>query len=87
VAAALPKTLRIIEVNLHIRGDGEGLVLGHLQPAVPGLRAPQRRRKLADVLAQSGDHRRRLLAGHLDQHDKARTALHQRGHVTVVRNA
>jgi hypothetical protein len=52
VASALPGTLRIAEVNLYIRGHGEAFVLGHLQPAVPSQRAPQRRRELSHVLAQ-----------------------------------
>src|SRR5271165_1147669 len=42
VGAALPGTLRITEVDVHLRGDGEALVFGHLQPSVPGQRAPQR---------------------------------------------
>jgi hypothetical protein len=47
VAAALPRTLRITEVDFHIRGDGEALVLGHLQPAIPG-----QREKLGPLLLQ-----------------------------------
>jgi len=65
VAAALPRTLRITEVHLHIGGHGEALVLGHLRPAIPGQRAPQRRRKLAHMLAQGGDYRGRVFAGRL----------------------
>jgi hypothetical protein len=34
----LPGTLWIAEVDLHIRGYREVLVLGHLQSAVPGQR-------------------------------------------------
>jgi len=84
VGAALPRTLRITEVHFDVRGNSEALVLGHLQPAVPGQRAPQRRRKLAHVLTQGGDYRSRVLAGHLDEHGETRTALHQGGNVTVA---
>jgi hypothetical protein len=38
--------MRITEVHFHIRGHREGLVLGHLQPAVPRQRAPQGRWEL-----------------------------------------
>ena len=38
VGASLPGTLWIAEVDLHIRGYREVLVLGHLQSAVPGQR-------------------------------------------------
>ena len=62
-------------------------MLGHLQSAVPGQRATQRRRKLLHVLAQSGHHRSGVLACYLHQHAEARTTLHQRDHVTVARPA
>src|SRR5580700_4505882 len=38
IAAALPGTLWIAEVDLHIRGYRKLLVLGHLQTAIPGQR-------------------------------------------------
>jgi len=41
VGAALPRTLWIAEVDLHIRRYRELLVLGHLQPTVPWQRASQ----------------------------------------------
>ena len=37
------------------------------------------------MLAQSGDHRRRVLAGHLHQHAEPRMTLYQRGHLGVAR--
>jgi hypothetical protein len=37
----MPGTLRITEINFHIRGHCKGLVLGHLQSAIPGQRAAQ----------------------------------------------
>src|SRR5277367_4828703 len=42
VGAALPGTLWIAEVDLHIRGYRKVFVFGHLQSAVPGQRAFQR---------------------------------------------
>src|ERR1700689_270918 len=38
IAAALPGTLWIAEVDLHIRGHRKLLVLGHLQSAIPSQR-------------------------------------------------
>src|SRR5271156_2965850 len=38
VGAALPGTLWIAEVDLHIRGHRKLLVLGHLQSAIPSQR-------------------------------------------------
>ena len=52
VGAALPRALRIAEVHFHIRGHCEGLVFGHLQPAVPGQRAPQGGGEFPNVPAQ-----------------------------------
>src|SRR5258708_31406045 len=43
VGASLPGALRITEEDLHLGGHGEALVFGHLQPSVPGQRAPQGR--------------------------------------------
>src|ERR1700746_1176623 len=87
VRTALPWALGIAEVNLYVRSHREAFVLGHLQPAVPGQRAPQRRGQSAHVPAQGGHHRSRVLAGHLHQHAKPRMTLHQRGHMTVARPA
>src|SRR5271154_2307135 len=42
VGAALPGTLWIAKVDLHLRGYRKLLVLGPLQPAVPGQRTFQR---------------------------------------------
>jgi IS30 family transposase len=41
VRAAPPGTLRIAEIDLHIRSDRKVLVSGHLQSAIPRQRAPQ----------------------------------------------
>ena len=58
VRAALPGALRIAEVDFHIGSHCKLLVLGHLQPAIPGQRPTQRRWELSHVLAQSGHHAR-----------------------------
>ena len=47
--------LRITEVDFYIRGHRDSFVLGHLQAAVPGQRAPQSRWELTNLPAQSGD--------------------------------
>src|SRR5579872_805459 len=36
VGATLPRALRITEIDFHIGGHREALVLGHLQSAIPG---------------------------------------------------
>jgi hypothetical protein len=53
VRATLPRALRITEVDFHIRGHRESLVFGHLQPAVPGQRAPQGRREFPNLPASA----------------------------------
>ncbi len=83
VGAALPRTLRITEVDFHIRGHREALVFGHLQPSVPRQRAPQGRGELTNLPAQRGDDRRCVFAGHFDQEGKTRISFHQRCDVTV----
>jgi hypothetical protein len=52
VGAALPRALRITEVDFHLRGHREALVFGHLQPSVPRQRAPQGHGELRKVSAQ-----------------------------------
>jgi hypothetical protein len=49
VGAALPRTLRITEVDFYIRGHGEALGFGHLQPPVPCQRAPQGQWELSRI--------------------------------------
>ena len=82
VAAALPRALWITEVDFHIRGHREGLVLGHLQPAVPGQRSPQVCWELPNV--PGGHHSGSVFAGHLDERGKTRMTFHQVGDVTVL---
>src|SRR5262249_4570516 len=76
VRATLPGTLRIAKINLHIRRHCKLLVLGHLQSAIPGQRAAQRRRKFTDMLTQGSNHRFRFFARYFDQHEKAGMPLH-----------
>src|ERR1700722_16155113 len=54
------RAVPITEVDFHIRGHREALVSGHLQPAIPGQRAPQRCGEPADLPAQFGDDRSRV---------------------------
>src|SRR5580700_5413236 len=83
VRATLPGTLRITEVDLHIRGHRKVLVFGHLQSPVPGQRASQSSGKFTNVFTQCPHNLRRISAGYLDQHDKERMAFHQGRDVTV----
>ena len=71
IRSTLLGTLWIAEVDLHIRGYRKLLVLGHLQPAIPGQRAAQGRRKFTNVFAQRRHDHRPIFAPHLDQHEKA----------------
>ena len=73
-----PGTLRIAEVDLHLRGYRKVFVFGHLQSAVPGQRASQRSGEFTNLLTQSRHHRLGLFAGHLDQHGKARMTVSAR---------
>src|SRR5215467_11284172 len=41
VAAALPRTAWIAEIDLHVGGDGEVLVVSHLLASIPGQGATQ----------------------------------------------
>jgi hypothetical protein len=84
VRAALPRAPRITEVHFHIRGHRESFVFGHLQPTVPGRRAPQCRREFPNVPAQGDDDRHRVFAGHFDQRSKTRMTFHRDGDVTVL---
>jgi hypothetical protein len=52
-------------------------VLCHLQPSVPGQRAPQGRGEFEHVLAQRGNDRRGIFAGHFNEHDETRVPFHQ----------
>ena len=60
-------------------------MLRHLLGPISGQRAAQLLWQLAHVLAQGIDHGSGVFAEHLDEHDKARMAFHQRDHVGIVR--
>jgi hypothetical protein len=55
VSSTLPGTLRITEINLHIRRHRKVLVFRHLQSAVPRQRAFQRSREFANMLTQGSN--------------------------------
>jgi hypothetical protein len=62
----------------------EGLVLGHLQSAIPRQRASQSGGKLTNVPAQCRNDNFRVFARHLDQHGKARMTFYQSHNVAVL---
>ena len=66
VCSSLPGTVRIAEVDLHIRSYREALVFGHLQPAIPRQRPPQGCGEPADLPTQGRNDRSRVFASHLD---------------------
>jgi hypothetical protein len=78
------RAVRVTEVDLHIRGHREGLVLGHLLPAIPCQRSPQGCWKPANLPAQGSDNSSHVFASHLGQGSKTRMPLHQRRDVTVL---
>jgi len=84
VGAALPRALRITQVDLHIGGHRKTFMLGHLQPAIPRQRTPQRCRESTNVPGQRGNDSRRVFAGHFDQRNKTRRTLYQGGDMAVV---
>src|SRR5271163_2088350 len=86
VAAALPGTARIAEVDLHFGGDCKALVGMHLLALVPRQRTSQLLRQFADVLGERRNHRRRVLARKLDQHRKTAVTLNQCGDMSIVRS-
>ena len=86
ITAALPRTAWIAEVDLHLGGNGEALMISHLLSTIPGQRASQLPRQFADVFGERGCHSRRILAWKLDEHRKAGVALDECRDVRVVRS-
>src|SRR5207249_541064 len=84
VRAALPGALWVAEVDLHVRGDAEGLMVRHLHAPIPGERAAKRLGQLGDLFADRRDNGRRLLALHLHQESEPGVALDQRRDVAVA---
>src|SRR5262249_34747158 len=62
VAAALPRTAWIAEIDLHVGGDGEVLVVSHLLASIPGQGAAQLLGQFAHVFTERGYYGRRVLA-------------------------
>src|SRR5215470_729115 len=87
VAAALPRTAWIAEIDLHVGGDGEVLVVSHLLASIPGQGATQLLGQFAHVFTERGYYGRRVLARDFEKHHKARMALDQRRDVGVVCSA
>src|SRR3954470_20611832 len=71
VAAALPWTARITEINLHVGGNREALGGGHLLALGPRQGASDLLGQFADVLRERSPHSRRVLPWKLDEHCKA----------------
>src|SRR6266581_2806946 len=86
VAAAVPRTAWIAEIDLHVGGDGEALVVSHLLASIPGQGAAQLLRQFAQVFTERGYYGRRVLARDLEKHRKASMALDERRDVRVVRS-
>ena len=80
----IPPATGIPKVNLHFCSNRELLVFSHLQPAVPGQRASQNRRKFTDMLTQGSNDNSRFFARHLDQHGKAGMTLYQGRNVAIL---
>ena len=80
------KTARITEVDLDVGGKREALVGMHLLALIPGERASQFLRQLADVLSKCSHNVGRVFAGKLDEHHKAGAALDEGGDVRIVRS-
>src|SRR5262249_32763973 len=84
VATALPRTAWIAEIDLHVGGDGEVLVVSHLLASIPGQGAAQLLGQFAHVFTERGYYGRRVLARDFEKHHKAGMALDQRRDVGVV---
>src|SRR5262249_51743576 len=84
VAAALPRTTWIAEIDLHVGGDGEVLVVSHLLASIPGQGAALPVGQFAQVVTERGYYGRCGLARDFEKHHKARMALDQRRDVGVV---
>ena len=80
----LPRALRIAEVDVHLRGHGEALVFGYLQPSVPGQGPSQRRGELTNLRGQCGGDGRCIFAGHFNQYGETRVSFDEGCDVTVA---
>src|SRR5678816_1105956 len=71
------------EVDLHISGHGEFLMVGHFMATIPGQRAAQCARQFEHLFDERRYYTRAVLAGHLDQYYIPRMALDQGSDVRV----
>ena len=84
VTSTLPWALRIAEVALNIRGQGELLVGMHLGAPAPGQGLVKLLWQLAGMLDERVDDRLRVFAIELHQHHVARLTLDQRRDLAVA---
>src|SRR5260221_11527010 len=75
VGPALPGTLRITEVDLHIHRYREVLAFGHIYSAIASQRAFQGGGEVGTMLTQSANEHFGALSGHLDRHAKPGMSL------------
>ena len=82
--SALPRALRIAEVDIDVGLLSEPLVIGRLPSSVPGQRSVQFAGQLPGVRDQRRDDGGGVLACDLHQHHVTRVALHQRHGMAVL---
>ena len=86
VGAALPRAVRIAEVDLDVGCEGEAAVVGKLLAPVPGQRPADVSGQLARLPDQRRDDGRGLLVRDLGQDHVARLALDQRHDMAAARS-
>ena len=87
VRAALPRAMRITEIDGDVGFDGEALVIGQLSAIIPGQRFIKLIGKLARLLDESVDDGLGLPVLDLREHDIARVSFDQRDDEAVLRSA
>jgi hypothetical protein len=87
VGTALPRALRIAEVDIHLRGYSEALVFGHLQSSIPSQRPSQSSGEFTNLPGQCGDNGCCIFAGHFDQDGETRVWFHESCDVAVAGSA
>src|ERR1035441_3088312 len=85
VGTALPRTLRIAEVNVAVGRQRKSSMTRKLLAPVPGQRLIQLTRQHFRLLDERGDDRLRVLIGHLRQEDATRMTFDQGRDVAVPR--
>jgi hypothetical protein len=70
IAASLPWTLRIAEVDGYVRSDGKSLVVSELSSAIPGQRRHQSIRQMLHLPNEGVDNTIGIFAWNLDEHDE-----------------